>query len=67
MTTPDPTASTSPDEESSADSPLLSGLLALTKVAKSLHDRGLSPDEIKAALKTALELNRAKRNQATKT
>ena len=34
MTTPDPTASTSPDEESSADPPLLSGLLALTKVAK---------------------------------
>jgi hypothetical protein len=61
MTTPDPTASTSPDEESSADPPRLSGLLALTKVAKALHDRGLSPDEIKAALKTALAQNRARR------
>lgn len=61
MTTPDPTVSTSPNEESSAD------LLALTKVTKALHDRGLSPDETKAALKTDLEMNRAKRNQATKT
>lgn len=53
MTTPDPTAGR-PHEKLSADPPLLSGLLALTKVAKALHDRGLSSDEIKAALKTAL-------------
>lgn len=63
MTTPAPTASTRPDEESSADPPLLSGMLALTKVAKALHDRGLSAEEIKAALKTALEMNRAKRTR----
>jgi len=36
-------------------------------VAKALHDRGLSPDEIKAALKTALAENRAKRNRAANT
>ena len=67
MTTPDPAASTSPDEESSADPPLLSGFLALIPLAKALHDRGLSPPEIKAAMKTALEMHRARRSQATKT
>lgn len=67
MTTPDLTASTSPDEASSGDLSLPLGLVALTKVAKALHDRGLRPDEIKAALKAALAQNRAKRSQATKT
>lgn len=63
MTTPDPTASTSPDKGSSADPLLLSGI----PLAKKLHDQGLSPPEIKAAMKTALEMHRGRRNQATKT
>ncbi|WP_324819152.1 hypothetical protein [Variovorax sp.] len=63
---PHPTASTSPGEEASADPPLLSGMLALIPLAKSLHDRGLSPPEIKAAMKKALEMHRAKRAAATR-
>lgn len=40
----------------------LPGLEALAKVAKELHDKGLSPAEIKAALMKALAMNKAKRD-----
>ena len=40
--------------------PLPQGFEALISIAKNLHDQGLSSAEIKAALKKALELYRAK-------
>ena len=46
--------------DTSAPAPLLRGLESLIPIAKELHHRGLSSAEIKAALKKALELHRAR-------
>ena len=45
--------------------PLPQGFEALISIATNLHAQGLSPAEIKAALKKALELHRAKGKAST--
>ena len=56
--TPDPT--NSPNSEPLPPGVALPGLEALIPLAKQLHDRGLSPPEIKAAIMKALEMHRGK-------